>query len=103
MWHGSVVWAEHRAAANIAPVYSYRFDLETPVMGGMLGAAHGGDIPFALANYPVNGMAGNRPENAQMAKIMSDTWVTLAPLPTPRHGIGATPPRTNCSSRTTTS
>lgn len=75
MWHGSIAWAEKRAAANIAPVYSYRFDFETTAMGGILGATHGGDIPFALANYDANGMAGDRPENPEMAKIMSDTWV----------------------------
>ena len=75
MWIGSVVWAERRAKANRGPVYSYRFDFESPALGGVMGAAHGGDIPFALNNHYMSVMAGDKPENIQMAKIMSDTWV----------------------------
>lgn len=78
MWHGSTVWAERRAAAKRGPVYSYRFDFTTPAMGDVLGATHGGDIPFAMNNYTANGMAGDRPDNPAMAKVMSDAWVRFA-------------------------
>jgi len=78
MWAGSIAWAERRAAANRGPVYSYRFDFESPALDGVMGAAHGGDIPFALNNYSMSVMAGDRPENAEMGKIMSDTWVRFA-------------------------
>ena len=67
MWLGSVEWAERRAAANGAPVYAYRFDYETTAMGGMLGATHGGDIPFAMNNYDASSMAGDRAGNPDMA------------------------------------
>ncbi len=78
MWTGTAVWAERRAAAGRAPAYVYRFDYETPALGGALGATHGGDIPFAMSNYAASGMAGDRPENAAMAQMMSDTWVNFA-------------------------
>src|SRR3546814_7899840 len=79
MWAGSARWAERRSeAAGAAPAYIYRFDFATPVLDGAIGAAHGGDIPFAMANYTASSMAGDRPENPAMAKIMSDTWVNFA-------------------------
>src|SRR3546814_8992953 len=31
-----------------------------------------------MANYTASSMAGDRPENPAMAKIMSDTWVNFA-------------------------
>jgi para-nitrobenzyl esterase len=86
MWAGSARWAQRRSeAAGAAPAYVYRFDLETTVLDGAIGAAHGGDIPFAMANYQVSGMAGDRPENAAMAKIMSDTWVHFAETGNPNN------------------
>jgi para-nitrobenzyl esterase len=78
MWFGAIDWAERRAAAGRGPVYAYRFDFETPALGGLAGAAHGGDIPFAMNNYDASPMAGDRPDNPAMAKIMSDTWVAFA-------------------------
>jgi para-nitrobenzyl esterase len=78
MWMGGIAWAERRAAANRGPVYLYRFDLESPALGGSMGAAHGGDIPFALNNYRTSVIAGQRSENDKMGKIMSDTWVRFA-------------------------
>ena len=85
MWHGSIAWAERRAAAKRGPVYSYRFDFDTPAMGGVLGATHGGDIPFAMNNYTASGMAGDRPDNPKMAKAMSDTWVHFAATGNPNN------------------
>src|SRR5690606_31549140 len=85
MWAGSIQWAERRVAAKRGPVYSYRFDLESPALGGVMGAAHGGDIPFALNNYYMSVVAGDRPENILMGKIMSDTWVTFAATGNPNN------------------
>jgi para-nitrobenzyl esterase len=78
MWTGAIDWAERRAAAGRGPVFAYRFDFETPALGGIAGAAHGGDIPFAMNNYEASSMAGDRPDNPAMAKIMSDSWVAFA-------------------------
>jgi para-nitrobenzyl esterase len=85
MWAGSIDWAERRAAAGRGPVYSYRFDFTTPAMGGIAGAAHGGDIPFAMNNYKASTMAGDRPDNPAMAKVMSDTWVSFAATGNPNN------------------
>jgi para-nitrobenzyl esterase len=78
MWAGNIDWAERKNAGGGASVYVYRFDYTTPVMGGILGATHGGDIPFAFNNYTYTSMAGNRPENAQMGKMMSEAFVRFA-------------------------
>lgn len=78
MWAGAATWAERKAAAGGAPAYVYRFDYRSTALGGKIGAPHGGDIPFAMANYDKSSMSGSRPENARMAKIMSDTWVRFA-------------------------
>ncbi len=79
MGFGVADWAERRAAApDAGPVYVYRFDFATPALGGVLGATHGNDIPFAMDNYRSSSMAGDRPGNAAMAKTMSDTWVRFA-------------------------
>jgi para-nitrobenzyl esterase len=86
MWAGSIRWAERRAeAAGAAPAYVYRFDLESAALDGAIGAAHGGDIPFAMNNYTASSMAGDRPENPAMAKIMSDTWVHFAATGNPNN------------------
>ena len=86
MFMGSVGWAERRAEAEgAAPAYLYRFDFESAAMGGAFGAAHGGDIPFAMNNYNSSSMAGDRPENPQMAKIMSDTWVQFTETGNPNN------------------
>lgn len=84
MWMGAVTWAE-RKSADIAPVYVYRFDFETPIMGGLLGATHGGDIPFAMNNYTYTPMAGERQENKWMGGIMSESFVQFAHTGNPNH------------------
>lgn len=84
MWAGSIEWAE-RKCADTAPVYVYRFDFETPIMGGILGATHGGDIPMAMANFSYTPMAGDRPENAAMAAKMSEAFVQFAHSGNPNH------------------
>jgi para-nitrobenzyl esterase len=84
MWAGGIDWAE-RKSVDTAPVYVYRFDFETPIMGGILGAAHGGDIPFALNNYRCTPMAGDRPENEKMGEVMSESFVRFAHSGNPNH------------------
>jgi para-nitrobenzyl esterase len=86
MWIGSIDWAERKVAGGGAPVYLYRFDYATPIMGGVLGATHGGDIPFALNNFGYTPLAGERPENAQMGALMSETFVRFADTGNPNHG-----------------
>jgi para-nitrobenzyl esterase len=85
MWAGSIEWAERKSAGGSAPVYLYQFDYETPALGGLIGACHGLDIPFAFNNYELTPMAGDRPENAEMGRITSEAWVRFAHDGDPNH------------------
>jgi para-nitrobenzyl esterase len=85
MWSGSIDWAERKVAGGGAPVYLYRFDYTTPTLGGVLGATHGGDIPFALNNYTYTPMAGDRPENPSFGKLVSEAFVRFAHCGDPNH------------------
>jgi para-nitrobenzyl esterase len=85
MWAGGIDWVERKVAGGGAPVYSYRFDYETPALGGVLGATHGGDIVFALNNYGLTPMAGDRPENARVGELMSEAFVRFAHGGDPNH------------------
>ena len=85
MWAGGIDWVERKVEAGGAPVYSYRFDYETPIMGGILGATHGGDIVFALDNYELTPMAGDRPENERVGRTMSEAFVRFARDGDPNH------------------
>jgi para-nitrobenzyl esterase len=85
MWSGGIDWVERKVAAGGAPVYSYRFDYETPALGGALGATHGGDIVFALDNYRLTPMAGDRPENERMGELVSEAFVRFAHSGDPNH------------------
>jgi para-nitrobenzyl esterase len=85
MWMGGIDWAERKAAAGGAPAYLYRFDWETDALGGVLGATHGIDIPFALDNWAGNPMAGTRAGNAEVARLVSETFVRFAQQGSPDH------------------
>jgi para-nitrobenzyl esterase len=85
MWAGAIEWAERKVAGGGAPVYVYRFNFATPVMGGILGATHGGDIPFAFNNYQSTPFAGERAENAAMGRLMSESFVRFAHSGNPNH------------------
>jgi para-nitrobenzyl esterase len=85
MWAGSIRWAERKAAAGGAPCYMYRWEYASAAMGGVLGATHGGDIPFALNNYELTPMAGDRPENAAMGRMVSEAFVRFAHDADPSH------------------
>jgi para-nitrobenzyl esterase len=82
------VVGEHRlgrAQGSRAPVYTYRFDYETPALGGVLGATHGGDIPFALNDFASTPMAGDRPENESFGRFVSEAFVRSAHSGDPNH------------------
>lgn len=85
MWAGSIRWAERKSTGGNAPVFLYRWDYATPALGGVLGATHGGDIPFAFNNFALTPMAGDRPENPHVGKIVSEAWVRFAHDGNPNH------------------
>ena len=85
MWAGSIRWAERKATGSHAPCYLYRWDYESAAMGGILGATHGNDIPFAFNNWPLTPMAGERPENERMGQLTSEAFVRFVHDGDPNH------------------
>ena len=72
--------AADRVAAD-RPTWMYRFDWPTPVFGGMLGACHGVDIPFAFDNLHRPGaemFTGTGDERAPIAKQFSTAVLAFA-------------------------
>jgi para-nitrobenzyl esterase len=93
MWWGAIDWAQRKVAAGGAPVYVYRFDFATPALGGVLGATHGGEIPFVFDNYRLTPMAGDQPGNAEVACTISEAFVRFAQEGDPSHAsMPAWPP-----------
>ena len=75
---GSIRLAERKAAAGGAPVWMYRFDFETDVEDGALGATHASDIAYTFGNPDASALSGSRPERYAVADMMSDVWAAFA-------------------------
>ena len=68
-----------KAAQKGAPVYSYIFTWETPVMGGYAMAYHCSEIPFVFNNIALSEKATGGGERAQvLADKMSQAWIDFA-------------------------
>ena len=63
-----------------APVWMYRFDWQSPVFGGVLGAAHAMDIPFVFNTLDV-GLSrlftGTDPRRQALADLMQASWAAF--------------------------
>ncbi len=71
--------AERKSAQNMAPVYMYRLDWETPVEGGRLKSPHALDIAFVFDNVARStSYTGTGPEQQRMADLMSEAWISFA-------------------------
>lgn len=72
--------AERRAALGKAPTYRYRFDWETPALGGRLKSPHTLELPFVFDNVQVApGLTGGAsPEAVALAARVSDAWISFA-------------------------
>src|SRR5690606_33347285 len=78
----SILVAERKAAQGTAPVYRYKVDWESPVLGGKLRSPHAVEIPFVFDTvHTAEGLVGNGPEQDIMAKAMSQSFAAFA-----RHG-----------------
>ena len=74
--------AKLRAASTDTPVWMYQFDWETPVAGGIFGAPHALEIPFAFDTLENSESMVGDPAVAQpLADQMSEAWISFA-----RHG-----------------
>jgi para-nitrobenzyl esterase len=72
--------AERRAALGKAPTYRYRFDWETPALGGRLKSPHTLEMPFVFDNVQVApGLTGGAsPEAVALAARVSEAWTAFA-------------------------
>lgn len=72
-----------------APTWVYRFDWESPVLGGKLGACHAQEIPFVFNNLNQLGVqqfTGDSPQRDPIAKQMHQAWIAFAHTGNPNHG-----------------
>lgn len=75
----SIREAERKAAQRAAPVFMYRLDWETPIMGGALRAPHGLDTPLVFDNARTSpALLGTGPEPEQIAADMAQAWINFA-------------------------
>ena len=68
-----------KAEQNGAPVFTYVFTWETPIMGGYAMAYHCSELPFVFNNIALSEMATGGGEKAQaLADKMSQAWINFA-------------------------
>jgi para-nitrobenzyl esterase len=81
--------AERKTALGKAPGYLYRFDWETPIMGGLLKSPHALEIPFVFDNAGEPLAPRLTPEGAEvraLAAAMSARWIAFARTGDPNPG-----------------
>jgi len=70
---------ERKFAQHAAPVYRYRFDWETPVLGGRLRSMHSLEVPFVFYNVErARNMIGPGESPVTLAGRMCDAWTAFA-------------------------
>jgi para-nitrobenzyl esterase len=68
--------------------FLYRFDWESPALGGALGACHAVELPFvfgALAAPGADFFAGGGPDAERLCARTMDAWIAFARSGDPRH------------------
>ena len=74
-----VAQADRKARAGGGQTYAYRFDHESPALGGKLGALHTSEAPYVFDQVEKSAvMTGNTPGSHAVAKTMSGAWVRFA-------------------------
>jgi para-nitrobenzyl esterase len=91
----SVFWAPAvrlaTASSRFRPTFVYRFDWESPFMGGALGSCHGLELPFVFGTTtdPFVGLfSGNGPQADKLSETIQTAWVAFATHGDP--GVGGT-------------
>jgi para-nitrobenzyl esterase len=75
----SITLAERKYAQHSAPVYMYKIDWNSPVLGGKLRSPHAVELPFIFDNVDVSaGLVGAGPGQDTMAHLMSATFAAFA-------------------------
>jgi para-nitrobenzyl esterase len=85
---GALRVAEAKLRGGDAPVYVYRFDWESPVHGGALGAAHGFEIPFVFDTTDRRAATREGAGRERLALEMSGAWASFAGGEPVVHGVG---------------
>lgn len=77
--HNTFLLAERKVEQHGAPVYVYRIEWNSPVLGGKLRSPHAVELPFVFDNVDVSaGLVGAGPTQDRMAKLMSETFAAFA-------------------------
>jgi len=74
-----------------APTWVYRFDLQSPVWDGRLGACHAQEIPFVFNNLHqpgVENFTGDAPVRQSIAQQMHSAWIAFAHTGNPKDAAG---------------
>jgi para-nitrobenzyl esterase len=75
----SIKLAERKHAQRRGAVYMYRFDWESPVLDGLIMAAHTYEIPHVFDNTQLcSGMTGGGTDAVALAARMSSAWIAFA-------------------------
>jgi para-nitrobenzyl esterase len=88
---GALRMAEAKLRGGEAPVHVYRFDWESPVHGGALGAAHGFEIPFVFDTAERRTATREGAGREQLAREMSGAWASFAGGEPAVPGLGGWP------------
>jgi para-nitrobenzyl esterase len=81
-----VTQAERQAALGGAPVYTFWFTWQTPVLDGRPRAFHCSELPFVFNNTDrAAAMTGGGPEARELGGRMSDAWIAFARKGDPNH------------------
>ncbi len=83
---GTLRNAKMKAEQGGAPVYTYMFSWESPVLEGIGMAWHCAEIPHVFANAElVNTATGGGPDAIAMSERVSDAWIAFARTGNPNH------------------
>lgn len=87
-----------------APVFAYRFDWRSKLLGGIMGSCHGLELGFVFGTYRerlAGAFFGTGPEADALSKVMIDAWVNFARSGTPETGSTGSWPRYDAIKRQT--
>lgn len=77
--HSATILAERKVKQGGAPLYMYKVDWNSPVLGGKLRSPHAVELPFVFDTVGVSaGLVGAGPDQQKMAALMSSTFAAFA-------------------------
>jgi para-nitrobenzyl esterase len=87
---GSTLQAERQSVQ--APVYAYLLSWQSPVQGGVMGAAHNLCMPLVFGKHKAPGVTGDGPAHFALADAVQVAWASFARSGNPNHpGLPAWP------------